>query len=244
MDIEAPASLGSRTVEAGRGVEWWSQAWALFTKAAGLWIVLGLLLFVVLAVIGLVPLLGALVSSLLIPVFLASWMLAARKVEGGGALEVADLFTAFRGDRLKPLLVLGGLLLAALIVMGVVGGTLGMGAAMGMVLGGAADSAGAVLAAMGASMMALLVVLLIGVLVAMAIWFAPGLVVFRGAAPVDALRASFAASLKNLMPMLIYGLIYIAASVVASIPFGLGWVVLVPVTLLTVYTSYKDVFAD
>jgi uncharacterized membrane protein len=43
--------------------------------------------------------------------------------------------------------------------------------------------------------------------------------------------------------MLIYGLIYIAASVVASIPFGLGWVVLVPVTLLTVYTSYKDVFA-
>lgn len=243
MDLDTPASLVSRTVDAGRGLEWWREAWALFTKAAGLWIVLGLLLFVVLAVIGLVPLLGALASALLIPVFIGSWMLAAQKVEGGGTLEVADLFTAFRGNKLQPLLVLGGLLLAALIVLGVVAGTLGMGATMGMVLGGAADSAGAILAAMGAGMMTLLVVLLIGVLIAMATWFAPGLVVFRGAAPVDALRASFAASLKNMGPMLIYGLVYIAASVVASIPFGLGWVVLVPVTLLTIHTSYKDVFA-
>jgi uncharacterized membrane protein len=36
--------------------------------------------------------------------------------------------------------------------------------------------------------------------------------------------------------------IYIVASIVASIPFGLGWIVLLPVTLLSVYVSYKDVF--
>jgi uncharacterized membrane protein len=242
MSGEISTSVDSRTVEAGRGLEWWREAWALFTKAAGLWIVLGLLLFVVLAVIGFVPLLGALASTLLIPVFLGAWMLAAKKVEGGGSLEVGDLFTTFRGDKLKPLLVIGGLLLAALLVMGVVAGALGMGALMGTMMDGAVHSAGAVLAATGAGMMALLVVLLLGVLAAMATWFAPALVVFRGMAPVDALRASFGASLKNMVPMLIYGLIYIAASVVASIPFGLGWVVLVPVTLLTVYTSYKDVY--
>jgi uncharacterized membrane protein len=243
MDGETSTVLDARMVEAGHGLAWWSEAWALFTKAAGLWIVLGLLLFVVLAVIGLVPLLGALASTLLVPVFMGSWMLAARKVEGGGTLEVGDLFAAFRGDPLKPLLVVGGLLLAALLVMGVVAGALGMGAAMGMLLGGANHSMGAVMAAMGAGMMALLVVLLLGVLAAMATWFAPALVVFRGMAPVDALRASFTASLKNTVPFLLYGVIYIVASVVASIPFGLGWIVLVPVTLLTVYTSYKDVFA-
>lgn len=243
MDGEITARVDSRTVEAGRGLEWWTLAWALFTKAAGLWIVLGLLLFVLLAVIGVVPLLGALVSTLLVPVFVGSWMLAARKVEGGGALEVGDLFTAFKGDRLKPLLVLGALLLGAVVVMGVVAGVLGMGAAMGMMLGSPGQDAAAVLAAAGAGGMALLVVLLVGVLAAMATWFAPALVVFRGTAPVDAMRASFAASLKNMVPMLIYGLIYIVASIAASIPFGLGWIVLVPVTLLTVYTSYKDVFA-
>jgi hypothetical protein len=33
-----------------------------------------------------------------------------------------------------------------------------------------------------------------------------------------------------------------AGAVLASIPFGLGWLVLVPVLLLTVYVSYVDVF--
>jgi len=66
--------------------------------------------------------------------------------------------------------------------------------------------------------------------------------VFRNMPPVDALKASITASLKNIMPFLVYGLIYIVAAIVASIPFGLGWVVLVPVLLLTAYVSYKDVF--
>jgi hypothetical protein len=44
------------------------------------------------------------------------------------------------------------------------------------------------------------------------------------------------------VPFLLYGLIYIVASVVASIPFMLGWLLLGPLTMLTVYVSYKDVF--
>ena len=231
-----------RSVDAGRGVAWWSEAWALFTRAAGLWIVLGILLFVILAVISLVPLLGALVSTLLLPVFMGSWVLAARKVQTGAAIEVGDLFLAFRGDKLTPLIIVGALLTAAMLVLGVVAGMLGLGAVFGMAAGGAAHSAGAVLAALGTGMLAMLVALVIGVLIAMAIWFAPSLVVFRGVAPVDALRLSFAASMKNMMPFLLYGLIYIAASIVASIPFGLGWIVLAPLTLLTVHTAYEDIF--
>jgi hypothetical protein len=44
------------------------------------------------------------------------------------------------------------------------------------------------------------------------------------------------------VPFLLYGVIYIIAAIVASIPFGLGWIVLVSVLLLTVYVSYKRVF--
>jgi uncharacterized membrane protein len=36
--------------------------------------------------------------------------------------------------------------------------------------------------------------------------------------------------------------IYIVASIVASIPFGLGWLVLVPVSLLAAFVSYREVF--
>lgn len=242
MDGEVTATADPRTVNADRGVAWWTEAWALFTKAAGMWIVLGIVLFLILAVVSVVPVLGALVATLLIPVFIGSWVLAARKLQGGGAFELGDLFAAFRGDKLIPLIVLGALLMAAALVLGIVTGMLGIGAVFGMMAGGASRSAGGMFAAFGAGMLALLVGLVASVLMAMTLWFAPSLVVFRGVPPVVALRLSFAACVKNMMPMLVYGLIYILASIVASIPFGLGWIVLVPLTLLTVHTSYEDVF--
>jgi uncharacterized membrane protein len=76
----------------------------------------------------------------------------------------------------------------------------------------------------------------------MALWFAPALVVFRKMPPIEAVKLSTVTVLKNALPFLVYGLIYIVASIVASIPLGLGWFVLLPLSLLTVYVSYRDVF--
>ena len=45
-------------------------------------------------------------------------------MEAGGALEVGDLFVAFKNN-VSPLLVIGGLLLVATLVIGLVAGTLG-----------------------------------------------------------------------------------------------------------------------
>jgi hypothetical protein len=233
-----------RNVGPERGLGWWTAAWTLFTRSALLWIALGLILFVGLAVVGMVPMLGAVAISLLLPVFAGSWMLAARKVHGGEPLEVADLFLAFQGERLAPLLVLGALLLAAMIVVGLVAGLLGAGAVFGMAMGGARSSAGGMMAAMGAGFAALTVVMVLGTVVTMALWFAPALVVFRNMAPVEALKLSAAAVLKNWLPFLVFGAIYIVASIVASILFGLGWILLLPVSLLTVFVSYRDVFGD
>lgn len=244
MDPIAGDGAGARSVEPGRGLAWWTEGWALFTKSAVLWIALALLLIIIVFVLGLIPLLGALAASLLIPVFMGSWMLAARKVEGGGTLEIGDLFTCFKGEKLTPLLVMGALLVAAVLVIGIVAGVLGAGALFGMFAGGAHQSMGGMFAAMGASMLVVLFVLAVSVLLGMAFWFAPALVVFRGTQPVDALRNSFAASLKNIVPFLIYSVIYFIASIVATIPFGLGWIVLVPVLMLTLYVSYRDIYGS
>lgn len=243
MEEAMKGVVEARGVDAGRGVTWWSEAWALFTKSAGMWIVLALILLVILVVLSLIPLLGSLAASLLLPVFVGSWMLAARKVESGGALELGDLFSGFK-DKLTPLVVLGALLLGATLVIAVAAGALGFGAVMGLMAGGSNHSMGGMMAAMGAGMLALLVTMTLGVLIAMAFWFAPPLVIFRNVAPVDALKASFSASLKNVLAFLVYGVIYLIAAIVASIPFGLGWIALVPVVLLTVYVSYKDVFGE
>jgi len=34
-------------VDGGQGVTWWTDAWALFTKNAAIWVVLGLILFII-----------------------------------------------------------------------------------------------------------------------------------------------------------------------------------------------------
>lgn len=241
MEMVETPRRGPRTVDAGRGVSWWTEAWALFAKQIGVWILLSLAMMAIYIVLTLIPFIGSLAGSLLVPVFIGSWMLAARKVEGGGTLEVGDLFSGFR-DKLTPLLVLGALLLAAMLVIGVIVGALGIGAMGGMMAGGAMQSAGAMMAAAGTGMFALLIALVLGSALTLAVWFAPALVVFRDMQPVDALKASVSASLKNIGPFLIYGLLYIVAAIVASIPFGLGWIVLLPIMLLTVYASYKDIY--
>jgi uncharacterized membrane protein len=78
----------------------------------------------------------------------------------------------------------------------------------------------------------------------MAIWFAPALVMLGGLSPGAALKASFLGCLRNVVPFLVYGAIGIVLAIVASIPFGLGWLVLGPVTIASIYSSYCDVFED
>jgi hypothetical protein len=210
-------------------------------RSAGMWIVLAVVLIVITVVLGMIPFLGGLALSFLMPVFAGGLLLAARKVDAGGALEFADLFAGFR-EKLSPLLVLGALLLAAGVLIGVVGGLFGFGAALGIFAGGAGQSAGTIFAALGAGLFGVLLMLIVALLVGMAIWFAPALVVFGDVAPVAAMKASFDACLKNMLPMLVYGVLYVIAAIIASIPFGLGWIVLLPVLILTAYTSYRDVF--
>jgi uncharacterized membrane protein len=241
MDAISSGGNGPRVVDAGRGLGWWVDAWALFMRNPGMWVVFGVVCFVLFVVLSFIPFLGSLVVALLSPVLMAGWLIAARKLEAGGTLEVGDLFSAFK-SHLNPLMVLGALLLGVTIVIGLMAGMLGVGAVAGLGIGGARGSAAGMMAGLGAGMLAVLLMLVVGFLVGMAIWFAPALVVFRNMAPIDAAKASFAASLKNVMAFLVFGAIYIVAAIVASIPFGLGWLVLVPLLALCAYLSYKEVF--
>ena len=58
------------------------------------------------------------------------------------------------------------------------------------------------------------------------------------------MKASFIGSLKNVLPFLLYGIIAMVAGVIASLPVGLGWLVLGPVLTASVYTSYRDIYFE
>jgi uncharacterized membrane protein len=241
IDTGSGAGAKWRAVDSSRGTVWLTEAWALFMKNPGMWVIFGLIFMVGMVFLGFIPMIGGLISALLTQVIIGGWMLCARKLETGGTLEVGDLFVGFK-EKLNPLLVLGALALAATVVIVLVMVVLGGGAMMGMMAGGAARSGGGFMASAAVGMLALLVGLVLGSVFAMAFWFAPALVVFRDIAPVDALKASWSASLGNMVPFLVFGVIWIIAAVVASIPLGLGWFVLMPVTALACYRSYVDIF--
>jgi len=78
----------------------------------------------------------------------------------------------------------------------------------------------------------------------MATWFAPALALFHEQSATEAMKASFIACLRNVLPFLLYGVILFLLAIAASIPFGLGWLVLGPTMAASLYTGYRDIFFD
>jgi uncharacterized membrane protein len=238
-----------RTVGAARGASWWSEAWRLFTPAVGVWLLI-LLILIVLNVAGsVVPVVGTLAMQVLYPVFVGGLMLGCRALDRGNPLTLGHLFAGF-SQRTGPLVIVGlvytGLaLLITAIVAGMMVALFGV-AIFGMLTGSVNPSQTGIAldSAVVAVLLGVLFFLLLLLPLIMAIWFAPALVMLGGLSPGAAMLASFHGCLRNVVPFLLYGLIGLGLAIVASIPFGLGWFVLGPVTMATVYTSYCDIFED
>ncbi len=231
-----------RTVEAGRGAGWLGDGFDYFKRAAGAWIAIIVVMFVVYVALAFIPLIGSLAGQLLAPVFSAGILLGCKHMDEGGQLELGHLFKAFSGNP-GPLIVLGVLYLAALIVLGIC-----MLIAF-FVLGGV----GAFTLLMDSDANALmqilpmlLIVILVGaglyVPVVMAFWFAPALVALGGLSVQDAVRGSFTGCMRNLLPFLIWGIVGLVLFIVAIIPLGLGLLVLVPMIWASTYVAYKEIF--
>lgn len=231
---------GGRTVDAGRGWAWITEGFELFKKQAGLWIGIVLVLFVIMVVLALIPVLGAIATFLLMPVFGGGLMLGCQSLQRDGTLELGHLFAGFKAHT-ASLVTLGALAIVGwIIVVLPVVAIVGTGAFFGAARG---DAAG--IAAIGGSFaLAMLIAFALSILVYMALWFAPALVVLRAAAPVAALKQSFAGCLRNIVPFLVYGLVVFVLSILATIPFGLGWLVLGPVLVTSIYAAYRDIYGD
>jgi uncharacterized membrane protein len=77
----------------------------------------------------------------------------------------------------------------------------------------------------------------------LAFQYAPMLVFFDNLAPLDALRASLAGSVRNLVPYVVYNLILqIIALVLGLLPYNVGLIVLLPLGLTSLYVSYRNIF--
>jgi uncharacterized membrane protein len=236
-------------VAAGRGVEWWRGGWQIFRNAPGMWLVIMILFLAIMFALSLIPFLGQIVSSLLYPVLGAGVLVGAREVDRGRPLTIGHLFACFN-DKAMPLIIVALLYFGAWFVIwlgaaALLVGLAGFGTVASLVSGDPLQAPDALLGMMtGSALVVVLVAVLLGMPLIMAYWFAPALVLFRGDEPLAAMKASFAACMRNVPPFLVFSLLGLLLAVLASIPLGLGWIVLLPVYVLSIYASYKDIYGE
>ena len=231
---------GGRNVPASHGWSWIADGWTLFKASPGLWIGVVVVLFVILFAMAMVPFVGPIAQSLLMPVFMGGLVLGCRAIEDGSGMQFNHLFEGFK-TRFGTLVSVGALYLAGFIaIMVVVMLIFGAGMAALFMGGGQPDMAqtGAALGVV----LAILFAVALSLPLVMAVWFAAPLVVFHNLGAVEAMKASFTGCLRNIVPFLVYGIIGFVLAIVASIPIGLGWLVLGPVFAASVYTAYRDIY--
>jgi uncharacterized membrane protein len=179
--------------------------------------------FVIALLISLVPYVGTFAHSLLTPVFMGGLMLGCAAAERDGSLRVGHLFEGFQGAHFVPLMIIGVVNIAVWIAIALVGAAGIWGGVSMAQMQGMADPSEILRQwsnqLTGASVLGALVVLIVLAVLAMFNWFAPALVVFRGATAIEAMKLSFASCLRNWVPLLVYSLIGLAAVI------GLGIVI-------------------
>jgi hypothetical protein len=226
---------GGRAVEAGHGWAWIADGWDVFKKSPGLWIGMIVVLLLIFFAMNFIPVVGMVAATILQPVFGAGLMIACRKIDVGEPPLFSDLFAGFR-TQFGRMATLGALYLAGTVVMigaGVLVGGVGI-----LSLGEARPGPEAATAIL----LAALAIMALAVPLAMAFWFAVPLALFNEQGALDAVKGSFAGCLRNIVPFLLYGVIGFLLAIVASIPLGLGWLVLGPVFVASIYTGYKDIY--
>jgi hypothetical protein len=251
--------LNARRVPAARGARWLAEGWRMFRAAPLGWLSLVFAYWLVMTVISLVPYVGVILASVLVPAFSVGFMAASRAAARGQPVELAMLLAGFR-ERLPAQIVLGVLYLASLAL--VIGGSAladdgmlarwlltGHRPAETDAEGNALLGALALSAALYAPVMAMF-------------WFAPLLAAWHGMAPVKALFYSFFASLMNWRAFLAYGavvgvvlfllpsalllvLVLLSGGTLRLQPMALVLplaLIMLPTLFASFFASYRDVF--
>jgi hypothetical protein len=252
--------MNTRIVPALRGARWLAEGWQMFRVAPLGWLALVFAYWLLMTLVSVVPYVGLVAASVLVPPLSVGFMAAARAAASGAQPRIGHLFEGLR-DRVSAQLVLGVIYTALLALIIAVTMLADEGALASWLTTGRHPSEEA-LGSVG-FMYALMTAAGLYVPVTMLYWFAPLLVAWHGFGPVKALFFSFFACLMNWRAFLAYGAVtalvaivfpFIALSLLmamvpgeqrvaaTSLVFPL-LVIMLPTLFASFYASYRDVFA-
>ena len=237
--------LEIKTATAGRGAAWLLEGFDYFKKAAGAWVGVTIL-FIIFSIIASIIPLGNFIFQLITPVFFGGLILGCRDIDNGKEFSINHLFAGFSSNA-GQLVVVGVLYLVAVIIIMILMAVMMLSIFGGMefmsnMMSGDVTAIQEAQANVPGMLLVILIGLAIYLPVLMALWFAPALVVLHEESAMNAMVASFKGCLQNLIPFLLYGLVGMVLTIIATIPLMLGWLILIPMITASIYISYKDIF--
>lgn len=234
-------TLQARKLGAAYGWDWLKQGFWLFKQSPLLWMVLTAILVVGSVGISAIPVVGGSLSTLLMPGFFAGLMIASNALAHQEEMELAHLFAGFQ-KHAAPLVALGGInLIGNFLIFGIMMLT-GGADLMEIMMSGNLPNDQVLVEAVTKARFALPLGVALSFALQMITLFAAMLAVFRDAAPIPALKSAVSACADNIFPLIVYGLVQIPFAILACLPMMLGWLVLLPILIASMYAVYRDMF--
>lgn len=251
--------MRAQTLPTNAGWRWIGAGFAIYRRNPILLSMLVLAYWFTILLLNVLPVIGAVAASLIIPGLSVGLMQAARNLERGQPIGIQTLYGGLK-ENTKTLIALGALYLACTIAILGISALLDGGDLLGFMLSGKPTDR----EAMEESNFALpaLIVMLLMAPVMMAYWFAPVLAAWHKLTLGRALFFSFVACWINWRPFLAFGagLLLVAAIIpglllgvlLALFPGAQSFIsalilmpmllAVAPVVFASFYASYRDIF--
>jgi hypothetical protein len=247
-----------QSVKAARGVFWVVDGLRNVARQPLMWVGVTVLLLTIDTVLLVVPAVGRLLWLFFVPVLAAGLLYAAREAERGREIEFGHVFQGFQDSHIsKRLLLLGGMIVLLSLLAGFIL------VFVAIVESGGVDPTTLAVAMSGRVVSVIsVVVMVVAVLIVAVAAYAVPLIMFAGSTIISALRLSFLTCIRNIVPLLVFGLAYVLLVLAVSIPvvfavsmaMGKGVIsvltatailllILVPITSSAWYASYRDCFS-
>ncbi|MCH9696557.1 MAG: hypothetical protein K0U68_00470 [Gammaproteobacteria bacterium] len=226
-------------------IAWYKKGWQWFMVNPMVWVLLVIGYFLVLMALQLLPFVGSLIGAILWPGLSAGLLVAAKKSSEQAPISVNDLFSALASSKHRlGLLHLGMISLVVALLSGLVIFKIG-GEQLMLVLNqtNPAEISEETIQVMQSQFpMMMWIMLIISAITAVFFMYAVPLVAFHGVPAFTAIKSSILTTVVNLLPLTLFGLLYLGFATLASLPLMLGFLILMPVTICAWYASYVDIF--
>jgi uncharacterized membrane protein len=250
-DVAPPMDADGYTGEiarlpAGDGMTWVGDGWEMFKANPGTWVGIALVFGVLTIGVNLIPIIGGFAAYVLMPILFGGLMLACDAQRRGEAPTISQMFEGFN-RQFGQLALVGVIYVAALLALVLV---LVLVAAVFFSVA-ALDLGNMTSAYADGDTQALLIVLLFVLVLigatlplTMSVWFAPALVILHEVPAFEAMKRSFQGCLANIVPFLVYGVVTLFLTLLATLPLLLGWLVVGPIFIGSAYSGYRRIYCS